>query len=188
MLFSFRRHRTRPSSHDVQSSMNDGAFQHRPGRPRCGGDRPAPAICERRAAPLASSDPKGLPGISMVVARAPRVTCGDFSLARSTRQLRRGTRELRLEPKAFELLDLLLVRRPAAVSKSEIQVQLWPDSFVSEGSITGLVTQIRQALEDDRARSRFVRTVHGFGYAFSGNAVDVAPPVEERPSALPAYS
>src|SRR6185369_830144 len=93
----------------------------------------------------------------MVVARAPRVTFGDFSLDRSTRQLRRGTRELRLEPKAFELLDLLLVRRPAAVSKSEIQAQLWPDSFVSEGSITGLVTQIRQALED-------------------------------RPSALPAYS
>jgi DNA-binding winged helix-turn-helix (wHTH) protein len=124
--------------------------------------------------------------MSLVGARAPRVTFGDFSLDRSTRQLRRGTRELRLEPKAFELLDLLLARRPAAVSKSEIQTELWPDSFVSDGNITGLVTQIRQALEDDRAQSRFVRTVHGFGYAFCGHAVDVALAVEERPSGLPA--
>jgi DNA-binding winged helix-turn-helix (wHTH) protein len=99
-----------------------------------------------------------------------RVSFGDFVLDRSTRQLLCRGEERHLEPKAFEVLDLLLNRRPEAVSKSEIQQRLWPDAFVSESSLTGLVAQIRQALGDTRSQPRFIRTVHGFGYAFSGEA------------------
>lgn len=100
-----------------------------------------------------------------------RVRFADFVLDPQTRQLLRGPDALHLEPKAFELLALLVERRPAAVSKGEILQGLWPDTFVSEGNVTGLVAQIRQALGDDRAQARFVRTVHGFGYAFCAEAV-----------------
>lgn len=112
-----------------------------------------------------------------------RTSFAGFTFDRGTRELRRGAAPLHLEPKAFDLLDLLLARRPEAVSKPEIQARLWPDSFVSEGNITGLVTQLRQALQDDRTRSRFIRTVHGFGYAFSGEAFDEgkASPRARRP-------
>jgi DNA-binding winged helix-turn-helix (wHTH) protein len=96
----------------------------------------------------------------------------DFSLDPKTRQLLREGKERRLEPKAFDLLALLLRRRPEAVSKGEIQEQLWPGTFVSESSLTGLVTQIRQALDDDPRKARFLRTVHGFGYAFCGTVVE----------------
>jgi DNA-binding winged helix-turn-helix (wHTH) protein len=98
------------------------------------------------------------------------VSFGDFVLDRAARQLRRGEEALRLEPKAFELLDLLIRRRPEAVSKRDIRDRLWPDTFVSESSLTGLVGQIRHVLGDDPRQPRFVRTVHAFGYAFSGEA------------------
>ena len=104
-----------------------------------------------------------------------RVSFGRFVLDRATRQLLRDGEARHLEPKAFELLDLLLTRRPEAVSKGEIQQRLWPDVFVSESSLTGLVAQIRQALADARKRPRFIRTVHGFGYAFSGEASQERP-------------
>jgi DNA-binding winged helix-turn-helix (wHTH) protein len=97
------------------------------------------------------------------------VSFGDFILDQSTRQLLRGGKERHLEPKAFELLELLLVRRPGAVAKAEIHERLWPGTFVSESSLTGLVAQVRQALGDNPRRPRFLRTVHGFGYAFSGD-------------------
>ena len=98
------------------------------------------------------------------------LTFGEFVLDRAARQLRRGEETLHLEPKAFELLELLVGRRPEAVSKRDIRDRLWPDTFVSESSLTGLVGQIRQALGDDPKRPRFLRTVHAFGYAFSGEA------------------
>jgi DNA-binding winged helix-turn-helix (wHTH) protein len=56
---------------------------------------------------------------------------GAFVLDRETRQLRKGLAPQRLLPRAFELLELLVERRPAAVSKQEIRDRLWPDSIVS---------------------------------------------------------
>jgi DNA-binding winged helix-turn-helix (wHTH) protein len=100
-----------------------------------------------------------------------RVLFADFVLDRATRQLLRDGKERHVEPKAFELLDFLLERRPEAVAKSEILERLWPGTFVSESSLTGLVAQVRRALGDDPRRARFVRTVHGFGYAFSADAL-----------------
>jgi DNA-binding winged helix-turn-helix (wHTH) protein len=103
-----------------------------------------------------------------------RVQFGDFALDRATRQLLRGGEERHLEPKAFELLDLLLQRRPDAVSKLEIRDRLWPRTFVSDSNLTGLVAQLRQALGDDPRKPGFIRTVHGFGYAFTKPASDSA--------------
>ena len=96
-----------------------------------------------------------------------RVSFGGFVLDSDTRQLLRGAAVVHLEPKALELLELLVDKRPAAVSKGDIQEQLWPDTFVSESSLSGLVAQLRRALGDDRRQERFIRTVHGFGYAFA---------------------
>jgi DNA-binding winged helix-turn-helix (wHTH) protein len=97
-----------------------------------------------------------------------RVAFGEFVLDAAMRQLFRGGTRVHLEPKALELLELLVSRRPEAVSKIEIQRVLWPDTFVSESSLTGLAAQVRKALADDRRQERFLRTVHGFGYAFIG--------------------
>jgi DNA-binding winged helix-turn-helix (wHTH) protein len=104
-----------------------------------------------------------------------RVAFGEFLLDTAMRQLVRSGTRVHLEPKAFELLELLVARRPAAVAKTEIQQRLWPDTFVSESSLTGLVAQVRKALDDDRRQGRFLRTVHGFGYAFIGEVLPGGP-------------
>jgi len=105
-----------------------------------------------------------------------RLSFSEFVLDTASRRLVRAGAPVHLEPKALELLALLVARRPAAVSKAEIHQRLWPDTFVSESSLTGLVAQVRHALGDDRRQERFLRTVHGFGYAFSGEiAADTGP-------------
>jgi len=101
-----------------------------------------------------------------------RVRFGDFVLDRATRQLWKSGELRPLEPKAYALLDLLISRRPAAVSKQEIQARLWPDTFVSESSLTSLAAQVRRALAAGPEGPRFVRTVHGFGYAFGAEATE----------------
>jgi DNA-binding winged helix-turn-helix (wHTH) protein len=100
-----------------------------------------------------------------------RVDFGEFTLDRGARQLLRSGKALHLEPKALELLTLLVERRPEAVAKPEIRDRLWPDTFVSESNLTGLVAQLREALGDDPRQPTYIRTVHGFGYAFAGEGV-----------------
>jgi DNA-binding winged helix-turn-helix (wHTH) protein len=93
---------------------------------------------------------------------------GGFVLDRKRRQLFRGSEPVHLTPKAFQLLILLLDKRPEAVAKDELQQQIWGRVHVAETSLAGLVAELRGALDDTAREPRFIRTVHGFGYAFSG--------------------
>ena len=98
-----------------------------------------------------------------------------FVFDEDRRQLLHGGEVLHLEPKAFELLALLLSRRPNAIAKAEIREAIWPGAHVSESSLPGLVGDLRAALGDDPKDSRFIRTVPRYGYAFCGDIVIGAP-------------
>lgn len=94
---------------------------------------------------------------------------GDLSFDGGRRVLHRGAEQVHLSPKAFHLLALLLSRRPDAVTKAEIMETLWPGTTVSEGNLASIVSEVRHALGEG-ARGEWVRTLHGFGYAFDGEA------------------
>jgi len=95
-----------------------------------------------------------------------RVRFGTFVIDSETRELLRQDACVPLSPKAFDLLALLIARRPHAVSKADIRKHLWPETFVSESSLPSLVSEIRDAIADHRRKPGLLRTVHGFGYAF----------------------
>jgi DNA-binding winged helix-turn-helix (wHTH) protein len=101
-----------------------------------------------------------------------RVQFGDCTLDSDTRELFRGAKPVHLSPKAFRLLELLLETRPRALAKAEIHEKIWPDAVVSEATLASLVAEIREAIGDGGKDGRFIRTIHGFGYAFAGQARD----------------
>ena len=106
-----------------------------------------------------------------------RVSFGEFVLDLDTRELRRGGEPVRLSPKAFQLLEILVTNRPKALSKADLQERLWPDTFVVEKNLANLVSEIRQALGDSPSASDFIRTVPRYGYAFhEPTPVDYEPP------------
>src|SRR3977135_3747216 len=96
-----------------------------------------------------------------------RIRFGECTFDSVRREVRRGAEEIHLSPKGFELLRVLVANRPRAMAKEELFDLLWPGVFVSEASLAGLVAEIRRAIGDDAREPRFLRTVHGFGYAFS---------------------
>jgi DNA-binding winged helix-turn-helix (wHTH) protein len=102
-----------------------------------------------------------------------RVRFGECVLDSDTRQLSVRGEAVHLSPKAFQFLELLLESRPKALSKSEIHERLWPGTFVSDGALASLLVEVRSATGDSARESRFVRTVHRFGYAFSGSAQEL---------------
>jgi DNA-binding winged helix-turn-helix (wHTH) protein len=95
----------------------------------------------------------------------------DFTLDPDTRQLLLNGGEVHVSPKAFDLLTLLVVNRPRALSKAELQQRLWPSTFVEETNLATLVAEIRRALGDPAAHPKFIRTIYGFGYRFAGELI-----------------
>ena len=102
-----------------------------------------------------------------------RISFGAFTLCRDSRQLMREGRQVHLTPKAFQLLLTLADDRPNVLSKAILQQRLWPDTFVAEANLSNLVAEIREALGDRRRVPQWIRTAHGFGYAFCGDAITV---------------
>ncbi len=109
------------------------------------------------------------------------VRFGDFTLDPDRRLLSRGDQAVPLTRKAFDFLDVLVAQCPRALSKEQIRDRVWPKTFVSESTLNGLVAEVRAALGDDAHAPRYIRTVHGFGYAFVAEVRD-----DRRAATLPA--
>jgi DNA-binding winged helix-turn-helix (wHTH) protein len=99
---------------------------------------------------------------------------GRFTLDVDQRRLWDGDDEIRLAPKAFELLKLLIENRPRALSKDEIIARVWPGTFITENNLATLVRDLRAALGDQAGEPSYIRTAYGFGYAFTGVATEMA--------------
>jgi len=89
-----------------------------------------------------------------------------FRLDSERRQVFRGGTEVHLSPKALQLLQVLIETRPKVMSKAEIHERLWPETFVADSNLASIINEVRRALEDDAKTPKYIRTVHGFGYAF----------------------
>jgi DNA-binding winged helix-turn-helix (wHTH) protein len=110
-----------------------------------------------------------------------RIRFDDCTFDSETREFLRGGEAVHLHPKAFRLLEILLENRPRALSKAELHEVLWPGSFVSEANLASLAAEIRRGIGEKGRGARTLRTVHGFGYAFSGEVREAgSAPVGDR--------
>ena len=91
--------------------------------------------------------------------------------------LHRDGREIKLEPKVFDVLSYLVQHRGVVVRKEELLDELWGDRFVSESALTTRIKLVRQAVGDDGNRQEVIRTVHGRGYEFIADVTVIDDPV-----------
>ena len=98
---------------------------------------------------------------------------GDVEVEAGGREVRRGGVRVPLEPKALDVLLLLLVEAGRVVEKRRLMQTVWADVHVTDSSLARAVTQVRRALGDDIRTPRYIETVTTRGYRFIG-ALDSA--------------
>ena len=104
-----------------------------------------------------------------------RLKFADCVLDLRARQLERQGKNVPLEPKVYELLEVLIKRRPTVVTNNELDEVLWPQVYVARTSLTRLVSELRAALGDTPHGAKVVRTVYKKGYAFCAEVTVVRP-------------
>lgn len=109
----------------------------------------------------------------------------DFELDSNRYQLSRHGRNVRLEKIPMDLLILLLEKKGDLVTREEIVERIWgKDLFIDSGAgINTAIRKIRQALNDDRERPRFIQTTMGRGYRFLAPVTPVMT-VEQSPAGI----
>jgi len=81
---------------------------------------------------------------------------------------RRGESPVNLTFKELQLLRYLVLRRGSIVSRSELLAAVWCYRGGQTRTVDVHVASLRQKLEQDAHRPRYVRTVRGKGYVFDG--------------------
>lgn len=96
--------------------------------------------------------------------RSATLHYADFVMDRQRRRVTQGGAELSLTPKEFSLLELLMLRAPKAVGRSEIIEHVWSYGFDTETNLVEVyVNRLRHKCGFDRA-DRLIQTVRGVGY------------------------
>jgi Tol biopolymer transport system component/DNA-binding winged helix-turn-helix (wHTH) protein len=105
---------------------------------------------------------------------------GPFEFNAATFRLSREGRAIPLEPKAVDVLRLLIERAPAVVEKSEIFDTVWKDVAVTDNALTRVVAHLRRALDDDAKHPTYIETVATRGYRMAADvhAVETSTPRE----------
>src|SRR5215467_4529727 len=99
----------------------------------------------------------------------------------------RGTKAVRLTPKAFAVLQCLVERHGQLLTKNFLLERVWPGIAVGDAVLKVCVREIRKALRDRVSAPRFVATVHRRGYRFIAGVTDVDPrPERDSASRSPA--
>lgn len=89
---------------------------------------------------------------------------GDLELNASNPKLTVGGKEIKLNPKECELLELLILRKQAVTSKEQIIEKLWGfDSEAEHNNVEVYISFLRKKLNFLGSRTR-ITTIRGIGY------------------------
>jgi DNA-binding response OmpR family regulator len=89
---------------------------------------------------------------------------GDLELDRHRRRVQRGGVNVPLTSKEFALLELLLLRAPEIVPRTEIVEHIWDAHFDSGTNLVEVyINRLRQKIDHDQP-AKLIHTVRGVGY------------------------
>ncbi|HKS27705.1 MAG TPA: winged helix-turn-helix domain-containing protein [Pyrinomonadaceae bacterium] len=113
--------------------------------------------------------------MSPIIKRAPVIfSFGAFRLNVLERLLLRDEEVVRLTPKAFDTLVVLVENAGHILSKDELLTTLWPGSFVEESSLAKNISLLRRALGEDTASPSYIETVPKLGYRFIASVKELS--------------
>lgn len=89
---------------------------------------------------------------------------GEFLVEPLQNQVSTSAGPRSLEPRTMDVLVYLIENRDRVVSSDELLEKLWPDRIVEESTIHRRINQLRKALDDSAANSKYIKTFVKRGY------------------------
>jgi two-component system, OmpR family, response regulator RegX3 len=97
------------------------------------------------------------------------IRIGEVSLDTSRHEARLGDRPLDLSRKEFELLRVLMESAGSVLTREALIEEVWDMNwFGSTKTLDVHISGLRKKLDDDPADARYIHTVRGVGFRFSG--------------------
>ncbi len=103
------------------------------------------------------------------VATGPVLKVGDLTLDVSRYEARLRDQPLSLSPKEFELLRFLMEHPGQVFSRQTLLDRVWgEDKYIEERTVDVHIHWLREKIEPDPRKPKYLLTVRGVGYKFRG--------------------
>lgn len=102
----------------------------------------------------------GLPGEEHIIAAGP------FSYNTSTLRLYKKGVEIPLSSKENAMMKLFIDNVNRVFSKDMLYDLIWGEAVIDENAIMVYINRLRQKIEDEPSKPRFIQNVRGIGYRF----------------------
>src|SRR6476646_1787151 len=106
----------------------------------------------------------GLRGLS----RDVQFVFDNHTLDTDRRQLRCNSDSIAVQPQVFDLLVYLVQNRDRVVSKNDLIASVWGGRMVSDSTLTSRINAARNAVGDNGAETKLIRTFARKGFRFVG--------------------
>lgn len=110
---------------------------------------------------------------------------GAYELDVEAGELRKGGSPVALQPKPFQLLQLLIEARDRIVPLDELFEAIWPDTAVTPSSLTRAVSHARRAIGDTH-KGDAIKSHARRGYRFCADVLEVGGEAQDAAAAPPS--
>ena len=99
--------------------------------------------------------------------KAERLTFDGLDIDARTREVTKDGDSLRLTAKEFDLLWFMANHPRQVFSRDQLMDRVWGyEAALDTGTVTVHIRRLREKIEDDPSRPRFLQTIWGVGYRF----------------------
>jgi len=114
---------------------------------------------------------------------------GDWVVDPATARLKRDGNEIKLAPKAMDVLVFMANRPGKLVTREELEASVWAGTIVGYDALTGVMQKLRKVLDDDPRNPQYIETLSKKGYRLVATVRtadgSVEPVIAVRPDRLP---
>ena len=90
-----------------------------------------------------------------------------FILSIDKRKLYKNGLEIELTPTEFSIVKYLMVNTKKSLSRDQILNEVWGSNYLYDFKIVDVnIRRIRNKIEDDPSKPKYIQTVWGYGYCF----------------------
>lgn len=105
---------------------------------------------------------------------------GDWIITPQRNCIERGDEVIHVKPKSMAVLECLLQARGEVTTRNELFDAVWPNSLVSDATLTQCIVELRHAFSDSARHPSVIETIPKIGFRLLPEVI-LQPPVGKRP-------
>ena len=114
--------------------------------------------------------------VKAVLKRYGQTSCKEYTAGHlvvnfEAKQVKVKGEGIKLTTLEFKLLSYLIENKGRVISKQELFEKVWEDKFTGDGTLNVHIRRLREAIEENPNEPKYILTVWGDGYRFTGENV-----------------